>query len=341
MRILLVEDNADHRGLMSLALTGHDPAWQVEEVASGEEALRRLAEEEAYDLVFLDYSLPERSGLEVLDEIRRDEAPPPVVIVTGLGDEQVAVAAMKGGAYDYVVKGAGYLHRLPVVAGRAVEAHQLAVDRKQAREELQHSLEKLREALGAIIQTVALTVETKDPYTAGHQRRVSDLARAVANEMGLSAEQIDGIRMAGAIHDLGKIGVPAEILSKPGQLDDFQYGLIQAHSQVGYDILKTIEFPWPVAQIVLQHHERLDGSGYPAGLSGEEILLEARILAVADVVEAMASFRPYRPALGIDKALEEISQNRGILYDPEAIDACLRLFTEKGFEFERNGERKR
>ena len=207
-------------------------------------------------------------------------------------------------------------------------------ERKQAEEELRRTLEKLREALGGIIQTVASTVEVKDPYTAGHQRRVGNLACAIANEMGLPQEQIDGIRMAGLIHDLGKVGIPAEILSKPGRLNEFELGMIKAHSQIGYDILKKIEFPWPVAQIVLQHHERLDGSGYPRGLSGEEIMLEARILAVADVVEAMASRRPYRPPRGLDKALEEISQNRGVLYDPEVVDACLKLFTEKGFEFE-------
>ena len=214
------------------------------------------------------------------------------------------------------------------------EAQRELAERKRAEEELQRTLEKLREALGGIIQTVAFTVETKDPYTAGHQRRVANLARAIATEMGLSPEQIEGIRMAGGIHDIGKISIPAAILSKPTRLTEFEWGIIKMHSQVGYDILKKIEFPWPVAQIVLQHHERLDGSGYPQGLSGKDILMKARILAVADVVEAMASFRPYRPARGIDKALEEISQNRGILYDADAVDTCLKLFTENGFEFE-------
>ncbi len=205
---------------------------------------------------------------------------------------------------------------------------------KQAQEELQRTAEILRRTLGATIQAMASTVETRDPYTAGHQRRVANLARAMAKEMGLSREQIEGIRMAAAIHDIGKITIPAEILSKPGRLGDLELGLIKMHPQAGYDILKTVEFLWPVAQVVLQHHERMGGSGYPQGLSGEEIMLEARILAVADVVEAMASFRPYRPALGIDKALEEISQNRGILYDPEVVDACLKLFTAKGFKLE-------
>jgi len=213
-------------------------------------------------------------------------------------------------------------------------AQQGIVERERAEEELRQTLAKLREALGGIIQTVALTVETRDPYTAGHQRRVSNLARAIANEMGLSKEQTDGIRMAGLIHDLGKIAIPTEILITPVRLNDFQLGMIQTHPQVGYDILKTIDFPWPLAEIVLQHHERMDGSGYPQGLSGEEIMLEARVLAVADVVEAMASHRPYRPPHGLDKALEEISQNKGILYDPEVADACLKLFTEKGFELE-------
>jgi len=174
----------------------------------------------------------------------------------------------------------------------------------------------------------------KDPYRHSHQKRVAQLACAIAREMNLPEEQIEGIRVAGNIHDIGKISVPMEILNKPGRVNKNEFGIIKNHAQAGYDILKTIEFPWPIAQIVLQHHERMDGSGYPQGLSGKDILLEARILGVADVVEAMVSRRPYRPALGIDKALEEISKNRGILYDPEVVDACLKLFTEKRFEFE-------
>jgi PAS domain S-box-containing protein len=204
-------------------------------------------------------------------------------------------------------------------------------ERKQAEEERKQSFERMRKALRATVQAISLTVEMKDPYTSGHQQRVADLARAIATEMGLSADRRDFIRTASTIHDIGKIAIPSEILSKPTKLTDLEFSLIKTHPQSGYDILKDIEFPWPVADVVLQHHERMDGSGYPQGLKGNDILLEARILAIADVVEAIASHRPYRAALGIDLALEEISKNKGILYDAAAVDACLKLFREKGY----------
>ena len=192
---------------------------------------------------------------------------------------------------------------------------------KAAEDELKQTVEKLRKATGATIQAMAQTVEVRDPYTAGHQRRVSNIARAIATAMALPSEMIEGIRMAGNIHDIGKISIPAEILSKPGSLTDIEFALIKAHPKTGYDILKGIEFPWNIARIVLQHHERLDGSGYPQGLCGEDILPEARILAVADVVEAMASHRPYRPALGLEKAVEEIRSKRDSLYDGAVVEA--------------------
>jgi PAS domain S-box-containing protein/putative nucleotidyltransferase with HDIG domain len=194
-----------------------------------------------------------------------------------------------------------------------------------------NSMDQLRKALGGTVQAIALVVESKDPYTAGHQRRVADISRAIATEMGLSPDRIEGIRMAGIIHDIGKVSVPAEILSMPRKLTDLEFSLIKTHAQSGYEILKDIEFPWPIARMVLEHHERMNGSGYPNGLTGDKLLPESRILAVADVVEAMATYRPYRAALGLSAALEEIAKNRGILYDPEAVDACLRLFREKGF----------
>ncbi len=207
-------------------------------------------------------------------------------------------------------------------------------ERKQAQEELQQSFTKLRKTLDETVQSLASAVEMRDPYTAGHQERVAKLACAIAKEMGLPAGQVEGIRMAGIIHDIGKIYVPAEILNKPSRLNEAEIMLIKKHPQVGYDILKGIEFPWPIAQIVLQHHERMLGTGYPQGLSGGDILLEARIIGVADVVEAMYSHRPYRPSVGVEKTLQEISKNRAILYDPVVVDACIKLFTERGFKFE-------
>ncbi|MGC1404183.1 MAG: PAS domain S-box protein, partial [Thermodesulfobacteriota bacterium] len=204
-------------------------------------------------------------------------------------------------------------------------------DRKKAERQLQDTLERLRKAFGSIIQVMVSAVETRDPYTAGHQLRSADLARAIAEEMGVSQEKIDGIRMAGSIHDIGKLSIPSEILSKPTKLTDIEFSLIKEHSQKGYDILKNVESPWPLAEMIYQHHERIDGSGYPRNLKGDDILMEARILAVADVVEAISSHRPYRPAHSIDEALDEISKNRGILYDSEVVDACLRLFREKGY----------
>ena len=194
---------------------------------------------------------------------------------------------------------------------------------------------KLQKSLEGTINALASAMGKRDPYTAGHQQRVAELARVIAEEMGLSKDETRGIRVAGRIHDIGKISVPAEILVRPRRLTDIEFNIVKTHSQVGYDILKDIEFPWPVAEIVLQHHERMDGSGYPQGLSGEKIILGARTIAVADVVEAMCSHRPYRSAFSVEKALEEISQNRGILYDTKVVDACLKLFKEKRFRFDK------
>jgi putative nucleotidyltransferase with HDIG domain len=217
-----------------------------------------------------------------------------------------------------------------------VESNQLLKNeienRKKMQQELQQSYENLKRAMHSTIQAITLTVEKRDPYTSGHQLRVAVLAKAIAEELDLPASQIESIYMAASIHDIGKISLPAEILVKPIPLSDLEMSLIQAHAQAGYDILNGIDFPWAIADIVVQHHERMDGSGYPQGLAGEDILLEARIICVADVVETMASHRPYRPSIGVDKALEEISENKGILYDPGVVDACLALFREKNFE---------
>lgn len=211
-------------------------------------------------------------------------------------------------------------------------------ERIKIEQKLKESLQNMRKTMGGVIEAMTMTVESRDPYTAGHQKRVSSLARIIAQDMNLSSEMIESIRMAGIIHDLGKISIPAEILSKPGKLTDIEFSLMKTHSQTGYDILKTIEFPWPVADIIYQHHEKLDGSGYPLGLKSDNILLEAKILCVADVVEAISSHRPYRPALGIGIAVEEITRNRGITYDQNVVDACIEIITRKGFNMDRVDE---
>ena len=209
----------------------------------------------------------------------------------------------------------------------------ITVQRKSEKE-LKQSYQKLKKTMDATLDTMSRIIEAKDPYTAGHQYGVCQLAVRIAQEMKLPEDKIEGIRIASLIHDIGKIGLPTEILSKPTKLTDIEFSLIKGHSQIGYDILKPIDFSYPVANIVLQHHERLNGSGYPNNLRGDEILLEAKIICVADVVEAMSSHRPYRPALGIDVALNEINKNKGIFYDTEVVDTCLKLFKEKEFKFE-------
>jgi HD-GYP domain-containing protein (c-di-GMP phosphodiesterase class II) len=199
--------------------------------------------------------------------------------------------------------------------------------------DFRRTLKVLKMSLSGTIQAIVPTVEHRDPYISGHQQRVAHLACAIGLEMQWSDDIIEGLRMAGMIHDLGKIAIPTEILSKPARLTDIEFALIKTHPQVGFEILEGIEFPWPVAEITYQHHERMDGTGYPRGLKGDDILPEAKIMAVADVVEAMASHRPYRPGLGIDAALKEIAENKGKFYDPDVANACLEVFKEDEFQF--------
>jgi HD-GYP domain-containing protein (c-di-GMP phosphodiesterase class II) len=215
-------------------------------------------------------------------------------------------------------------------------ASDLAYGIQSHRTKLAHErgLQHLQNTMMHTIEAVSIALEKRDPYTAGHQRRVASLSTAIARDMGYSDERIEGIRLGSMVHDIGKISVPAEILNRPGRLTRDEFGIIKAHPEAGYDILKGIDFPWPIAQMIIQHHERLDGTGYPRGLKGEEIAEEARILAVADVVEAITSHRPYRPSLGLEIALQEIERGRGSAYDTLVVDACLRLFREKGFEWE-------
>jgi len=337
--ILIVDDEEAIRNLLRRILEGK--GYSCEVAASGAEGRERL-EQQNYELLLCDIRMPGESGLDFVRYALSEYPDTAAVMVTGVDDPLVAGEALLIGVYDYLVKPL-QPNAVIITVANALRRRELELADRAHREDLenlvvertatlQNTTEKLRKALDGTVHALALTVEMRDPYTAGHQRRVAELASAMARRIGLSSDQVEGIRMAGIVHDLGKISVPTAILNKPGRLTKNEFNLIKDHSQVGYDILKDIEFPWPIAQMVLQHHERMDGSGYPQGLSGEEILLEARMLAVADVVEAMASHRPYRPALGIDKALEEISRNKGILYDPEVVDTCLALFTEEGFK---------
>ena len=234
-----------------------------------------------------------------------------------------------GSLIDVDVHGARATHGgRPAIIGMLQDVS----EKKHAEEQIQRHVAQLEVTFLRTIELATTLIEMRDPYTAGHEKRVALIAAAIGTELGLDAHRIEGLRVGGYIHDIGKIIVPAEILAKPGRLSDVEYMLIKEHPQAGYDILKNVDFPWPVADIAYQHHERMDGSGYPRGLKEEEILLEARITAVADVVEAMSTHRPYRPGLGLGKALAEIERGRGKLYCPQVTDACLRLFREKGFE---------
>jgi len=283
-----------------------------------------------WDIIVVDHNLPGFSGLEALRIVRETDSDVPVLFVSGSVGEEAAVAAMRAGAQDFILK--DNLARFVPAVERELREAAVRRQARRADDTLQSTIDLLERTVQGAIQTLAFLAETRDPYTAGHQRRVTELAEALAGTMGVNGERRHLIHAAGTLHDLGKTAVPTEILTKPGRLTPAEFELIRVHPRTGFEILAGIEFPWPVADVVLQHHERIDGSGYPGGLAGSEIRLEARILAVADVVEAMSSHRPYRPALGLDQALDEIADNRGTLYDADVSDACREIFAA-GFSF--------
>ncbi len=356
MKILIVDDIEENLYLLETLLKGS--GYKVVTAKDGVEAINRL-KEEPIDIIVSDILMPKMDGFQLCRECKKDDSFKNIPFVfytatyTEKKDEEFALSL---GVEKFIVKPQEPEVLLNILK-EVSEAHKkgtLITPKEPIKEEeiylteynkrlinklerkvldLEKSEKRLQKTMEDTIYTIGKIAETRDPYTAGHQKNVSQIAIFIAQEMKLPQDRIEGVRIASLVHDIGKISLPAEILNKPTKLSEMEYGLIKDHSQVGYDILKSIEFPWPVAQITLQHHERLDGSGYPQGLKGEDILLEASILGVADVVEAMSSHRPYRPAWGIDKALEEISKNKGILYDPEVVDACLKLFKRKEFEF--------
>jgi putative two-component system response regulator len=331
--ILIVDDDASIGRILGRILQKMDRGYSL---ALSAEAARRLLKEETFDLILCDIRLPGESGMDLIEHVASEYPNTAVIMVSGVDDPQVVEKALEMGAYGYIVK-PFKASEVMINISSALRRQSLELWSRIYSESLEQMVAertaKLEETLDGVIEVVALSVETRDPYTSGHQRRVAELARAIGKKMGLTEHRVKGIGMAGMIHDLGKLSVPAEILSKPGRLNDMEFTLIKGHPKTGHDILKGIEFPWPIADMVYQHHERMNGSGYPRGLKGEKILLEARIMAVADVVEAMVSHRPYRPALGIDAALKEISKSKGVLYDPEAADACETLFSQEKFMF--------
>ena len=277
-------------------------------------------------------SLEQAQGLNLRDIFREERQCP--AGVTGQTDSCSSVLYTPQGRNLPIEKNVS-----PIIDDRGMNIGNVLVfrdisDRLRNEEAVHEYVSNLRRTLEATVEALAVTSEKRDPYTAGHQQRVSALACAIARQLGMDEERLEGLRVGGLLHDLGKIYIPAEILAKPALLTTIEFGLIKTHSEVGYEILKNIPFPWPVAEMVLQHHERLNGSGYPSGLSNGQLMLEAKILSVADVVEAMSSHRPYRAALGLERALGEIRKNRGKLYDEEIVDACVHLFESNAFSFE-------
>lgn len=330
IRILSLEDTSADVELQQreLQCSGIDFDWRTVDC---ERDFKNAVADFQPHVILIDYKLPAYDGDAALKFVQTSHPHIPVIIVTGTLGELKAVQLIKNGAFDFILK--DRMARLPDAVMNAINHSRLTAERKDAEIKLAESEKNLRSSLLDFVGSLASVIGMRDPYTAGHQRRVAELAVAMAREMELDEFTIEGLRLGCMIHDIGKIQVPAEILTKPTRLNNLEYQIVKQHVIAGYEIMKDCKFPWPIALMILQHHERLDGSGYPYGLKGDDIILEARILAVADTVEAMSSHRPYRPALGIDAALAEIAGGRGVIYCPRAVDACIRLYREREFKF--------
>ncbi|MBS3759089.1 MAG: response regulator [Desulfobacterales bacterium] len=370
IKVLTIDDEDIFRENISAFLEDND--YHVIQSDNGEDGLERF-KKTAPDIVLCDLKMPKMDGFQVLEAIVRQAPETPIIMISGTGAIHDVIESLRLGAWDYILKPIYDMGALEHALGKALERSRLIREnrrhrehleeevkkrtqeiqertnelqmanrqlnseineRKAAESQLKNSLNSLEKTIAGTISTISLIVEMRDPYTGGHQRHVAQLSQAIAQEMGFSDEQLKGIYYAGLIHDIGKLAVPIEILVKPGPISEIENMMIRTHPQAGWEILKEIEFPWPIAEIALQHHERLDGSGYPHGLSGDDILPESRIVAVADVVESMMFHRPYRASLGLEVAMEEISANRGQLYDAGVVDTCIRLFREKDFHFD-------
>ena len=333
LRILYLEDNPVDAEIVERELKKTGLDFSILHVASKDE-YREALDEAAPDVILSDYLLPDFDGVSALVWAVEMHPDVPFIYVSGAIDEELAIKAIKGGAADYVYK--NRLSKLSTAVPRALAEARDKAERRLAEKRLRSALDWIRKQQAETIAALASVTVIGDPYTSGHQQRMASLACAIAEEMGLDPDQVDGIRVAGTLHDIGKIAVPAEILAKPRKLNELEFGLAKMHAETSYEILREIEFQWPVAEMVYQHHERYDGTGYPRGLKGDEILPEARVMAVADVLEAMISHRPYRPAHELEAALEEIESGSGTLYDAEVCDACLSLFREKGYVLEQS-----
>ncbi len=325
--ILVVDDDDDIRDILSYGITASGCRCLTAD--SGESALE-LIKTEPVEVVVSDVQMIGMTGLELCRLIKAD-FDADVIIITGLVNNFAYEEIIAEGASDFIEKP---IRLAEIVARlkRVLNERQTRSKLKDTARELRRNSDRFQKAMEGFVQAISLAVEMRDPYTAGHQDRVAELACAIARKMALPEDRIYGLRMASVIHDLGKITIPGEILCKPGRLSGPEYEMIKTHVQSGYDILKKIDFPWPLADIVIQHHERLDGSGYPRGLAGDQILLEAKILAVSDVFETIGSHRPYRPSLGIKKAMSELTDNSGRLYDPQVVDACLSLVNQSDYK---------
>lgn len=325
--ILVVDDDEASRTLLESILGAG--GYAVRSVASGEAALAAVAEQ-LPDLILLDILMPGIDGYEVTRRIKADARsfPVSIILVTLLEDRESRIKGLEAGANEFLSKPVDYTELLTRVKNQLKVkkfTDFLADHNRILEEQVRERTAELRQVLEQTITAMSLTLEKRDPYAAGHQQRAAGRATAIATEMGLSPQQVEGIHFGALLQNIGTVIVPTEILNRPSKLSDAQLAFIRVHPQAGFDILKDISFPWPVAQMALQHHERLDGSGYPQGLKGEHILLEARILAVADVLEAMIAHRPYRAALEMYTALDTLIQGRGTQFDPAVVDACLRV----------------
>lgn len=328
IKVLVVEDNPADAQLIQDMMLEYSYGTVELKIAEKLSAAMEMLSDTGFEAVLLDLGLPDSNGLQTLHKVLERFPALPVIVLTGLADENVGIEAVKSGAQDYIVKGQ--------INWRSIHSSiRFAVERKEMESKLKENLELQRRIVKGTVEGLVRLTELRDRPCAEHQRRVAQLAVRLAEEMGYPADQVEFVKTAAILHDIGKATVPSEILTKPGKLVGLEVNLEQSHVQASYHVIEDIEFPWPVAEVIMQHHERIDGSGYPRGLSGDRILPEARILMVADVMEGMCSYRPWRPETpGTGAALKELIDGRGTLYDGAVVDACLMLFKEKGFSFE-------